>query len=914
MRSLKFGDLHTELQNKMRTVKDLTRYVDKKNSSHPNYSILLGAGASVTSGISSGGQLVEEWRREIYEQISGQDYFDGIDNKLSKVDREDNARKRAVDFLIKEQGAWYNPLKEYSSLFERKFDLPSQRRRFVEKLVDEKSPSIGYLYLVSLINKGYFNTIFTTNFDDLVNEVFYHFSNIRPYVCAHDSSIGSLSVLSNRPKIVKLHGDYLFDDIKNTLRETESLESNTKEKFIEFSKDNGLIVVGYSGQDRSIIDVLNFLLQQEEYLKNGLYWCFRKDDEITHEVRKILWKDKVYCVQIDGFDSFFGGVLNELKCELSFSDKSLDSKRGKCIQNIISDGYELAKSNSIIARHIEEMSKLNAKRDISDLIRQLNENKNNQLSHEELKSMLEIENLIESRLYMAAKHKIDEVLKRDIPDDAKENYIMQKIRVLKFVDENKKAIDIIDSLISSDSYNLKYHFMKCDFLGRLSSKIDYLLEISKKIKYRYELKNRLVYHIIEYYESYEQELPYCSLGDALNIINQSLKLDPSLDNSAYSIKYNLVKILNLKQKQVSHESRKTNPIKTLDNNKNENKMETVTDILDAMKSVNSYHIEYLKLKKDDILEQKDVSATRSFIGFLKEIETSVNNDKRDAIVEDIAGIYYGYSIREYADNNFIQEASCFFEDNYVLYEKNVGFLINYARFCVSKKRDLSFAIDLCKKALDYDKEFESLSFIVSIFQYSSDPSDVNFIEKFVKSHEDKMKVSKFNLIMAGIEAFKKDYMSSLSFLKSYYELDKDKNEGYGIITYTMLKANLYNELISYVYENKDEINDVPSSKKMIVNINKIAANKFLKGGTLSEYDRSILNEFVSKKPDESVMVCAKSLLGEDEQALHHMKDMIARDYSYYYQFLEWPAINLNLKKCIEEHVRKNLALPLKTFA
>ena len=101
----------------------------------------------------------------------------------------------------------------------------------------------------------------------MLNEAFYHFSDVRPHVCAHDSSIGSLSVLSDRPKIIKLHGDYLFDDIKNTLKETESLENNTREKFIEFSKDYGLIIVGYSGQDRSIMDVLNYLVQQEEYLK-----------------------------------------------------------------------------------------------------------------------------------------------------------------------------------------------------------------------------------------------------------------------------------------------------------------------------------------------------------------------------------------------------------------------------------------------------------------------------------------------------------------------------------------------------------------------------------------------------------------------------------------------------------------------
>jgi len=123
-------------------------------------------------------------------------------------------------------------------------------------------------------------------------------------LCAHDSSVNSLSVSSKRPKIVKLHGDYLFDDIKSSLRETESLEENTRNKFVEFSKDFGLIVVGYNGFDRSIMDVINYLLKLDDHLQCGIYWCIRKGDLVSDEVRKLLWKDRVYFVLIDGFDEF----------------------------------------------------------------------------------------------------------------------------------------------------------------------------------------------------------------------------------------------------------------------------------------------------------------------------------------------------------------------------------------------------------------------------------------------------------------------------------------------------------------------------------------------------------------------------------------------------------------------------------
>lgn len=192
-----------ELALKRRTVADLIRHMGTRGEECANYSVLLGAGASVTSNIRPASVLASEWTRELFEELT-QTPFEDMDIARS--------------FFEKTQGNWYNPLSRYSSLFEKKYDLAVQRRRFVEQEVDGKWPSIGYAYLTALTNKHYINTIFTTNFDDLINEAFYQFSNIRPLVCAHDSSVRSISITSKRPKIIKLHGDYLFDDIKSTLR------------------------------------------------------------------------------------------------------------------------------------------------------------------------------------------------------------------------------------------------------------------------------------------------------------------------------------------------------------------------------------------------------------------------------------------------------------------------------------------------------------------------------------------------------------------------------------------------------------------------------------------------------------------------------------------------------------------------
>ncbi|MEY0154523.1 SIR2 family protein [Providencia rettgeri] len=347
---------------KKRSIKDLADYIRIKSGTSPNYAIFLGAGASVTSGIKTGFELVQEWRKEIFDRLSPNPYTDP---------------DSAAEWLAENHPDWYDKNNEYSSLFEKKFDLPSQRRRFVELQVDKKLPSIGYAYLVELFESKFFDTVFTTNFDDLINEAFYQFSSDRPLLCAHDSSIKGISIASSRPKIIKLHGDYLFDSIKSSLKETESLENNTKEKLVEFSKEYGLIFVGYAGNDNSIMEVLKYLLKQPDYLKNGIYWCKRKGDKITPELFKLLNQEKVYWVEIDGFDELMAELVHELGSQLSLGETLKSTKREKMIQNFITDNHGLTK-NKFISKDLIKLKKYTYTQDISSLINELSESDNDE--------------------------------------------------------------------------------------------------------------------------------------------------------------------------------------------------------------------------------------------------------------------------------------------------------------------------------------------------------------------------------------------------------------------------------------------------------------------------------------------------------------------------------------------------------
>lgn len=276
---------------KIKPQQHLINILSSTKQHHPNFTLFLGAGASITSGVESAQGMIKGWR-EAYSSMHGMEEL--------------------------QQQAWYQKENEYSELFEALYDQPTQRREFIESCITEAKPSWGYVYLSNLLKMGHFNTIFTTNFDDLVNEACFTFSsNLRPIVCAHDSSITSVRLTTSRPKIIKLHGDFLFDNIKNTIRELESLEDNMRAKFRQFATEFGMIVIGYSGHDRSIMDTLNTLLHSGTCFPHGIYWCTRDDKEnLSEQLKNLARFPHFHLIKIDGFDEFMADLHESLGCKL----------------------------------------------------------------------------------------------------------------------------------------------------------------------------------------------------------------------------------------------------------------------------------------------------------------------------------------------------------------------------------------------------------------------------------------------------------------------------------------------------------------------------------------------------------------------------------------------------------------------
>lgn len=323
-----------QIHNK-RDTEHLVNLIITRNQDIPNFALLLGSGASSNSRVKTAREMIDTWRVQLYERSNS---------------------KMSFDRWLRRQ-SWYESDDEYSLLFELVCDQPSQRRVYIEECVRNAHPSWGYVYLTNLMKHDFFDVVLTTNFDDLITEACFLYSeDLRPIVCAHDSAISGIRVRSKRPKVIKLHGDFLYDNIKNTVRELETLEENMKRKIMQFAQEYGLVVVGYSGRDRSVMDVLEMLVRSEEYLKQGIYWCIKGDEEIGGRLRSLLRKDRVYCVEIPGFDEFMAYAHHKAGLDLPTpiaNPISVAHNRARLFINI----PDALKSNKIISQDRQKVLK-----------------------------------------------------------------------------------------------------------------------------------------------------------------------------------------------------------------------------------------------------------------------------------------------------------------------------------------------------------------------------------------------------------------------------------------------------------------------------------------------------------------------------------------------------------------------------
>lgn len=128
---------------------------------------------------------------------------------------------------------------------------------------------------------------------------------INPQLPLTTVSPEQLGFSSNTVKIVKFHGDFRYANIQNTTEELEKANNEITDYFKSEMRNKGIIFIGYSGNDNSILSLLEDIVQRDEnFFNKGFYWCKRKSEILNERIVSIINKigKKAYIVEIESFD------------------------------------------------------------------------------------------------------------------------------------------------------------------------------------------------------------------------------------------------------------------------------------------------------------------------------------------------------------------------------------------------------------------------------------------------------------------------------------------------------------------------------------------------------------------------------------------------------------------------------------
>ena len=270
------------------TMTGVLEEISTLNVSMPDRSIafVLGSGASVSSGISTGKVMAENWLNELHIR----ECSDGSDR-----DAWIASNTLGIDGLTWNQAAEFYPL-----IFERRFrGDPESGFASLEVAMDGKEPSLGYSLLAEIMQHTRHKVVISTNFDNLVADALAIHAHKPPLIVGHESLTGYVRAALRRPLVAKIHRD-LFLHPKNDRIGVSTLEKGWIEALNRLFEHYMPLVIGYGGNDGSLMSFLTSVKPGD--IAGRIIWCYHVDSQPSAAVQRLLAEHDGVMVGIPSFD------------------------------------------------------------------------------------------------------------------------------------------------------------------------------------------------------------------------------------------------------------------------------------------------------------------------------------------------------------------------------------------------------------------------------------------------------------------------------------------------------------------------------------------------------------------------------------------------------------------------------------
>ncbi|MDE7247940.1 MAG: tetratricopeptide repeat protein, partial [Lachnospiraceae bacterium] len=249
----------------------------------------------------------------------------------------------------------------YFDIYKLRFHAnPRMGYSYLEKIMERCDPSLGYHTLAKLLTvNNQNNLVITTNFDSLVEDALFLYTDKKPLVVSHESLVDYMDANIQRPIVAKVHRGLMYAPF-NSPETTNELKPEWKAALNRALNTYIPIVIGYAGGDHSL---MSFLEDDHTEMRKGVYWCYRgKPDSADlpeEKIQKFVEKRNGYFVAIDGFDALMveiGKAMYKDAIRPGLTAEHLQKRYEKRVDQYNQQWEELNKKPGI-QEALEEMNK-----------------------------------------------------------------------------------------------------------------------------------------------------------------------------------------------------------------------------------------------------------------------------------------------------------------------------------------------------------------------------------------------------------------------------------------------------------------------------------------------------------------------------------------------------------------------------
>lgn len=283
--------------------KGLLAEIRKLHQQGRSLAFILGAGASASSGIPTGGKLAYGWLQEWHQRECLEP-----DTDLQSWARE---QLKNPAFITHQDAkpAYQDAASHYATIFERRFagDYTSGYAA-LEDAMEDAAPSVGYSILAKILDETHHRVVVSTNFDNLVADAMAIHASRSPLIVGHEALAGFARPQLRRPLVAKIHRD-LHLAPKNDREGVNTLGQGWGNSLSQLFQYSTPLVLGYGGNDGSLMGFLNDL--PAGHIPGRLFWCYR-DEPPAQNVLATIAKHSGVIVKISGFDEFMQELVKQV--------------------------------------------------------------------------------------------------------------------------------------------------------------------------------------------------------------------------------------------------------------------------------------------------------------------------------------------------------------------------------------------------------------------------------------------------------------------------------------------------------------------------------------------------------------------------------------------------------------------------